>query len=114
MAIMSVAEFYVPVFVPKEDLFAAWIDNLHIEKNLDSRGNPNIEIYQVKNGTQSLKSGVPLEETLIGKVIHCYEKEDPCDSEELQKYDELLGIRKSLDKLKERGFRFKLVSLKEH
>ena len=106
------AEFYVPIFVPKEDIFAAWTDNLHIEKKLDRLGNLKVEIYSVKNATLSLKTGTSLDEELIGEVVQCFSADNHCNSEEPQTNDRLDSIRGSLAKLKKRGLRFKLITIK--
>lgn len=106
------AEFYVPISVPKEDIFAAWTDSLHIEKKIDNLGNPKVEIYRVKNAEASLKFNRPLDEILAGEVVQCIEASEPCDSETSQLNDDLENIKKSIERLKRRGFRFKLVLVK--
>lgn len=105
------AEFYVPLFVPKEDISAAWTDSLHIEKQFDSSGNVKVKVFRVKNGAESLKLNWPLDAVLIGEVVQCSDME-LCESDDLRNNTELESIKRSLMSLKERGIRFKLTIVK--
>ena len=102
-------EFYVPIFVPKEDIFAAWTEDLHIEKTVDSAGNLKVELYLVKNAFKSLKFNVPLDETLIAEIVQCPNRNEFCESD--LPHEKLEGIWKSLNKLNKRGFHFKLIAV---
>lgn len=103
------AEFYVPIFVPHEDIFAAWTNSFHIEKKSDSSGQIRVEIYRVKNAVEALKLSKNLDEVIVAEIVPCSHA-DTCEELPTAGQLDLEVFNKALLELKIRGIRYKLVT----